>query len=171
MAKKLKKPKRDTTEKIKNNKKINIMNYNRTNIKLSFFNNETKFFVNEEKGTVACKVYACVMTPWANGSIVGLPYGMIATGVGVAKCMEGDTFDVERGKRIALAKAENKAYLEALDQLVEYRNELDFFTNAINEFEDKTYHCCAHNEEFIQSLSYEAHPKYKKDLKPLKRGL
>ena len=147
------------------------MNYNRSDIKLSFYNEETKFFVNEEKRTVACIVLGRLMNPWSPNSEIALPYDSIVRGVGVAKCMPNDTFDVERGKRIALAKAENRAYLNALDILVEYRNQLDFFTNAINVFEDKTYHCCAHNEDFIQSLSYEAHPNYRKELKPLKRGL
>ena len=42
--------------------------------------------------------------------------------------------------------------------------------NAYGDFNDKAYHACAHNEDYIDSLSYEAHPKYKKDLTQLKKG-
>jgi hypothetical protein len=87
-----------------------------------------------------------------------------------AKCADGDVFDIERGKRIALAKAENKVYLAAVRLLDEHMKHIANIVNAYNKFNDKAYHTCAHNDDYISSLSYEAHPRYVKELKPLKRG-
>ena len=145
------------------------MGYNRTDFKLSFDHDRTKFFVNEEKGTVVCVVEGTLKTPVDWGKTIYIP-NFYVTERGVAKCMDGDVFDVERGKRIALAKAENKAYIAALKHLDTYMDEMAFFVNAYEAFNDKAYHSCAHNEDYISSLSYEAHPNYKKELGPLKRG-
>ena len=144
------------------------MGYNRTDFKLSFDHDETKFFVNEEKGTVVCLVRGLLKVPvdWDKHFFVE-PCVIVERGT--AKCSGEDVFDVERGKRIALAKAENKAYITALRHLETYYNEMSFLMTAMEEFEDKTYRCCAHNEDFIESLSYEAHPNYKKELTPLKQ--
>ena len=145
------------------------MGFNRSDIKVSFVNDGTRFYVNEEKGTVVCSVEAYLLVPTNWDSCVVVPSAHF-TEKGIAKCAPGDTFDVERGKRIALARAENKAYLSALKHLDTFMEQIGFIVNAYEEFNDKAYHACAHNEDYIDSLSYEAHPNYKKDLTQLKRG-
>ena len=145
------------------------MGFNRSDIKVSFNNDKTRFYVNEEKGTVVCVVEAVVKTPINWESCVLVPNTFL-TERGTAKCAPGDTFDVERGKRIALARAENNAYLAALKHIDKYMADIAFIVKAYEEFNDKAYHACAHNEDYIDSLSYEAHPNYKKDLTQLKRG-
>lgn len=145
------------------------MGFNRSDIKVSFMNDKTKFYVNEEKGTVVCVVEALVKTPVDWDSCVLIPNTFL-TERGVAKCAPGDKFDIERGKRIALARAENKVYLSALNYLDKFMEQIGVLVNAYEEFNDKAYHACAHNEDYIDSLSYEAHPNYKTDLTPLKRG-
>ena len=145
------------------------MGFNRSDIKISFNNDGTRFYVNEEKGTVVCSVEAYLLVPTNWDSCVVIP-GAHFTEKGIAKCAPGDTFDVERGKRIALARAENKAYLSGLKHLDAFMEQIGFIVNAYEEFNDKAYHACAHNEDYIDSLSYEAHPNYKKDLTQLKRG-
>ena len=145
------------------------MGYNRTDIKIRFFHDKTKFFVNEEKRCVACEVSGslCVPTDWDKNIFIP---GKIITEKAVAKCAAEDTFDVERGKRIALAKAENKVYMAALKHIEKYMADVTFFVNAYETFTDKAYRTCAHNEDYIESLSSEAHPNYKKDLTPMKKG-
>jgi hypothetical protein len=145
------------------------MGFNRSDIKVSFINDKTRFYVNEKKGTVVCVVEAVVKTPINWDSCILVPNTFL-TERGTAKCAPGDTFDVERGKRIALARAENNAYLAALKYIDKYMADIAFIVNAHEEFTDKAYRACAHNEDYIQSLSYEAHPEYKKELKPLRTG-
>lgn len=145
------------------------MGFNRSDIKISFNSEGTKFYVNEKKGTVVCSVEACLLVPTDWDGCVYVP-GNTFIEKGIAKCAPGDTFDVERGKRIALARAENKAYLSALKHLDKFMEQIAFIVNAYEDFSDKAYHACAHNEDYIDSLSYEAHPKYKKDLTQLKKG-
>ena len=164
------------------------MNYNRENFKLSFKGerfandsnenvkysvtdslNDTQFFVNEKKGTVVCVLEGYLNVPTTANDILYLPE-RIFKGVGVAKCAKDDVFDVERGKRIALAKAENRIYISALRYIEDTVGRVSSVLNAFSDFSDKAYHTCAHNEDYISSLSFEAHPRYKKDLKPMKRG-
>lgn len=165
------------------------MSYNRDNFKISFkshrpvneekvdnakFNvtdqlNDTQFYVNEKKGTVVCVLEGYLNTPTGVGDILYLP-DRIFKGVGVAKCAKDDVFDVERGKRIALAKAENKVYESAMNYISKTTNRLADILSAYSKFCDKGCYTCSHNEDYIDSLSYEAHPNYIKNLKPLKRG-
>ena len=145
------------------------MGFNRNDIKISFNNEGTKFYVNEEKGTVVCSVEACLSVPTNWDGCVFVPDTTLIE-KGIAKCAPEDAFDVERGKRIALARAENKVYLSALKYLDKFMEQIVVIINAYDGFNDKAYHSCAHNEDYIESLSYEAHPKYKKDLTPMKKG-
>ena len=145
------------------------MRFNRSDIKVSFNNEKTKFYVNKEKGTVVCSVEGSLLVPTNWDSCVLVP-GATLVEKGVAKCAPEDTFDVERGKRIALARAENKVYLSALKYLDKFMEQIAVIVNAYEDFNDKAYHACAHNEDYIESLSYEAHPKYKKNLTPMKKG-
>ena len=145
------------------------MGFNRSDIKISFNNEGTKFYANERKGTVVCSVEACLLVPTDWDGCVYVP-GNTFIEKGIAKCAPGDTFDVERGKRIALARAENTAYVSALKPPDKFMEQIAFIVNAYEDFNDKAYHACAHNEDYIDSLSYEAHPKYKKDLTQLKKG-
>ena len=164
------------------------MSYNRDNFKISFkshrtvnsgninanFNitdrlNDTKFYVNEKKGTVVCVLEGFLNVPTNANDILYLPE-IIIRGVGVAKCAKDDVFDVERGKRIALAKAENKVYENAMNYISKTTNRLADILSAYSKFCDKGCYTCSHNEDYIDSLSYEAHPNYIKNLKPLKRG-
>ena len=39
------------------------MGFNRSDIKVSFVNDGTRFYVNEEKGTVVCSVEAYLLVP------------------------------------------------------------------------------------------------------------
>ena len=82
------------------------MSYSRDDFKLSFLKNKAQFFVNEKKRIVSCVVEGELQSPYNWNSSVSIGYPTLK-GTGVATCKDGDVFDVERGKRIALAVAEN----------------------------------------------------------------
>ena len=144
-----------------------MKNYNRSDFKLRFEKNKTQFFVNKKKGTVSCVVTSYLLCPYSWNSPIMIN-GVSINGTGVAKCHADDTFDIERGKRIAMAKAENKAYLKAVSYLEEQQEHLMFINNAIEAFSNKAYHQCNHNDDYMDSVSNTEHPKYKKELKEIK---
>ena len=139
----------------------------RTNFKISFDSSETRFFVNEKKRTVVCMLNGHLNTPsWTMGAYVNEAW---IKSYGVAKCSPEDTFDVERGKRIAMAKAENRAYLDALKLIEPYIENMEAYIAAYANFNGKVYRTCAHNSEYIDRLSCPGHPDYVEDLADLKK--
>lgn len=146
-----------------------MKNYNRDYFKLSFDKEDTQFYVNEKKKSVTCKVTCVLHVPYSWESPVHIPwkcFNITAT----TKCCDSDVFDVERGKRIAMAKAENKAYSQAASYLFEQLKHLMFFQTSIYKFLEKTDHQCAHNEEYIDSVSNPKSPNYKENLTGVKSG-
>lgn len=150
-----------------------MKNYDRNDFKLSFFKENTEFYVNEKKKTVACTIVGKLNTPcefsFTNSYPFEIPYRMF-TVTGVAKCLGNDVFDVERGKRIALAKAENKVYRKASRHLFELQKHLSFLSSGIDKFLSKSFNQCQHNDIFIESISEPTHPKYKENISPIKTG-
>lgn len=146
-----------------------MKHYNQNNFKLSFNKNRTQFFVNEKKGTVSCIISAYLVCPysWNSPVVIGC---LEINCTGIAKCHADDTFDVERGKRIAMAKAENKAYLKAVSYLEEKQKHLVFMNDAIEAFSSKAYHQCNHNVDYMDSISNTDHPRYKKNITKVKSG-
>ena len=145
------------------------MNYSRDDFKLSFDKANTQFFVNEKKGIVTCVITADLDTPTRWESPVDISWRHFK-GIGSAKCRPDDTFDVERGKRIALAKAENNIYNKAAQFLNEQLRHLFFFVEKITDFNAKRMQCCSHNNDYIKSIHDPAHPLYKKTVTKLKHG-
>lgn len=128
---------------------------------------EPQFFVNEDNKTVTCKLDAVldnsVMRTLFDDAFIGFNDRLSATAT--AKCSPNDAFDIDRGKRIAMARAENKIYRQALSRMVRWRK---IFERAIaksvqsgNKFMEYSYH----NKEYIRAISYSSHP-----INPLKRG-
>lgn len=138
------------------------------------FTNEPKYYINSEKGTVVCVMNCSVCTPspifWYGFSGPMVDNANL-TGMGIAKCSKNDVFDENRGKRIAAARAENDCYLKATRHLNKQAKLLNFLLNGISEFTDKAYNCCAHNDDYVDSMVYEAHPHYKKEVTSPKRGV
>lgn len=143
--------------------------YNRNDFRLSFNKTHTVFRVNKKKGIIRCTIEGYLKTPYSWNTPVTI-YGEDITATGVARCSKDDVFDEERGKRIALAKAENKAYNIAKSYLLEKREHLAFIINAIDNFYIHSHNQCVHNLDYIESVSYESHPKYKKEITTVKSG-
>ena len=153
-----------------------MSSYTRDNFKIRF-EPQPSFYVNEKKGVVVCKVRGSLQCPYDEGIWGRLSFskpqidGISLTGTGIAKCHESDEFDVNRGKRIALARAENECYLAAIRYLNEQAYNLQFLMTAIDEFVDKGFSCCAHNDDYVDSLVFTEHPMYKKEILAPKRGI
>ena len=145
------------------------MGFDRSDIKLSFYKDDVKFFVNEKKGIVSCVITADLLVPFSWRSHLSLN-GKFITGRAVAQCHEVDTFDVERGKRIALAKAENDAYRQAGEYLNEYVTEMNLMTKQIVDFFDKKDAHKKHNLDYIESIHDPEHPMYKEIVSIIKNG-
>lgn len=146
-----------------------MRNYD-TKIKLSFDNERTEFFVNEEKKTVTCimkGILKVIEREFFIDSFTDSPfYNEYVKGVGVAKCDPRDVFDVELGKSIARARAEADAYLKAKRKLSRQYDMAVAYLNALTDFEEKAYRCAAHNDEFVDRLLYEHEMKEEEKMKP-----
>lgn len=62
---------------------------------------------------------------------------------------EGDTFDLKKGKQIACAKAEIKAYDTIMRLLNNVYEKLDNIQDGILNFKFTAYENCDHNEKFV----------------------
>lgn len=137
--------------------------YNREDIKVRYIG-VPMFYVNEKKGTVTCKVNATVIGPsktdfpW--NSEIEFPTKEISAEY-TTRCHPDDTFDAERGKRIALARAENMLYAQASNHVSEVIRDLNDMLQACTKFAEKSVYCRAHNVDYVDSLTMPAHPKYK----------
>ena len=135
---------------------------------------EPEFYINEKKRTVTCKLSGFLFGPcdyrdWMMPGI-NFPqknYSVIAT----AHCNKNDVFDIERGKRIAMSKAENSIYSKAAIEVSNVCEKLDFLRDACNSFFKKSLKCQAHNIDYIDSLTMMAHPKYSNKPLPEKHGI
>lgn len=145
------------------------MTLNRNNIKLSFDKDNVQFFVNEKKQIVTCVIYAFMDTPYGLDACVSLP-AMRVKGFGTAQCGSDDVFDVERGKRIAFARAENDAYFNAVSILNKSYKELLVTVKAVEDFAVKAKTHAEHNKDYVKSLSDSTHPFYKAEVFEIKFG-
>ena len=137
------------------------------------FEGEPMFHINEKKGVVTCRLKCFLETPSTQAFWLDYPHicNTNISGIGIAKCNKEDVFDENRGKRIALARAENDCYLKAARYLNEQGAMLNSLLCGIEEFTDKAYGCCAHNDDYVDSLVFASHPFYKKDVTAPKRGI
>ena len=144
--------------------------YSKTLVKISY-DGEPKFYVNELKRTVTCKLSGNLNGPcedemWGD---VDFPYKRISVAA-TARCHKDDEFDIERGKRIALSKAENELYSNASIEVSKFCEKLDFMRKVCDDFFIKSVRCQAHNIDYIDSLTMPEHPLYNKGILPRKRG-
>lgn len=139
--------------------------YNRNDFKLRFNDyNAPRFFVNKQKGVVVCKMDATLYTPTSMFDDIHIPERFF-TGVGIAKCSPDDIFDEARGKKIAMAKAENDAYRQAVRFMDEQLNKLKSLITAADNFKAKAEACHTHNLDYIESLHNPEHEYYKAEVK------
>lgn len=127
----------------------------RNNIKISF--EKPIYTVDEKNGVVVCtlryKVKASGNVIFASrGTIHGSPWYMNQSVKVIAKVKDNDTFDVNVGKKVSLAKAENLAYSHVNEWAKSANKELINACAAIRNFSNKTKKVRAHNVEYIKKF-------------------
>lgn len=123
--------------------------------KIKLIVDETKFYINEEKRTVACKMSGYVNFPYHNDGCN--PFytfnHIVDTVVATAKCHPDDDFDIEKGKRIARARAESKLYSKickgGMRETMRYVFE---FEAAHRDFLDKAAGVIVNNGNYIDKI-------------------
>ena len=138
--------------------------YSKDVVKISY-DGEPLFYINERKRTVTCVLRGTLRGPeYYNGNFIdwdGVSFNdKRISATETARCHKDDAFDVERGKRIALSKAENALYTKATLEVSKTIEQLDFIRDACDKFVIKAFNCQAHNFDYIDSLTMPAHPKY-----------
>lgn len=127
--------------------------------KLSF--QEPTYFVNEEKQIVTCVVkYTLNASDWNITRALSLIdnhrdpiFGNVMTSYSVAKLDPTDTFDVDKGKRVARAKAESKAYDKVSQKMVKMFCEfMDDTVDEMNTFCEKANGVVEHNSRYLEGF-------------------
>ena len=144
--------------------------FSRNNVKLTY-TGVPEFYINENKRTVVCKLHTYVATPVDETHFRGISLRSFSVNaIGRAKCSKDDEFDVERGKRIALGRAKSNIYIEAIHNITEQAEKLKYLHTICADFVKKAYTTVAVHDEYVDSLTFPAHPDYKKTVLPLKSG-
>ena len=150
----------------------NFFNYDGSKFKLRIFHE--RYFVNEEKRTVTVKADVSMYVPefilrtiaperlpvgFSEESMYpfGLyghdPIQMTAT----ARCCPEDEFDVETGKKIAMARLEANAYERFVGSLVDWNARFREFASSVNlmtqEFVGKGMTAAHHDRRYIDRIS------------------
>ena len=125
----------------------------RNEIKIKF--KDPEYFVNEEKGIVVCNLHYYVDYP---RDLAKVFYWTVDTspvrGVckAVAKLGEGETFDLNVGKKVSLAKAEQKAYNKVFKYCLKAINNCAGMIEKLHNFAEKAVRVIDHNEEYISKF-------------------
>ena len=127
-----------------------MRNFDKSDIKLSF--DETNFYC--DGNNVTCELVVGFNAPMAFYLNLGSPYIKVKA---TAKCHPDDVFSYEKGKKIALAKAESRAYRLMKNELLRRWSSLLDNIEALaplkNAFIDKALSCVEHNDKYIKGIT------------------
>lgn len=127
----------------------------RNNIKISF--EKPIYAIDEKNGVVVCTLRYKAEAPntiifVSRGTIHGSPWYMNQSVKAIARVKDNDTFDVNVGKKISLAKAENLAYSYVNEWAKSAFKALCSASDAIVEFSRKTKKVREHNVEYMKKF-------------------
>lgn len=124
------------------------------NIKLRF--SEPKFHIDETNKVVVCYLECKYNLPWLIDYMITDVAGKLIIHAcntkGVAKCSPNDTFNINKGKKIALARAEQLAYRKVSNRLIPCFAYIDRLEEVIDKFIDKATNVINHNNYYISSF-------------------
>lgn len=132
----------------------------RPNFKLVITSQKT--VVHKENNRVVTTVEWELVTPEVFNNLretfgVGSWLGMSGVCKGVAVCNTDDEFDLEKGVKISIAKAESNAYRNAAnraDNFIEHLAEvISYLSEMSNTFVGKTAKIMEHNAEYVYRIS------------------
>lgn len=152
-------------------RKINkvMKGYSRNNFKLSFEKERMEFIVNEVTGRITCVIYAKLLQPKCENSPIKLDDVSFIISARTT-CTPNDTFDVERGKRIAMTKAENRLNMRALRWVRTQLKHISFMTTQMTKFDENLRKQVEHNFGYIERISNPKDLNYMKEVTPVKSG-
>ena len=127
----------------------------RNDIKISF--EKPIYAIDEKNGVVVCTLRYKVKAPntvifASRGTIYSSPWRMIQSVKAVARVKDNDIFDVNVGKKVSLAKAENLAYSHVNEWAKTAFKSLCDTSDAIVEFTRKANKVRTHNVEYIKKF-------------------
>lgn len=132
------------------------MEFNSAKIKIHFYGE--KFSHNGKK--VVCVLNYYISAPEyydKNGSYGNFRFGNgseTMKAIGVAVCSDDDIFDLEKGKKIAKARAETEAYKRATELLRDkVFNLAHSYVNMYTDFYSRNINVRKHNKEYIKKLT------------------
>lgn len=151
-----------------------MYNFNYDGSKFKLHISHERYFVNEEKRTVTVKADVSVCVPvfiLKTLPLEQLPVGFSPESLypfrihghdtiqmtATARCAPEDEFDVDKGKKIAMAKLEASAYERFVYALVNWNAELQRFTESVNKmtrgFVVKGTMAAQHNWRYIDDIT------------------
>lgn len=132
------------------------MKEDRNEIKISF--KEPKFHIDRANKVVVCILEGTPLYPcnidYTFTTITNLRYADVDTikVKAIAKLNPGDEFNEEVGMKVALAKAENKAYTQVCINLKEYIKSLNKITEQAKDFFYKSANVIEHNYNYLEQF-------------------
>ena len=127
-----------------------MVNFEKQNIKMSVL--DTHFYYNGEN--ITCKVDVELDAPDAYYFLCG---GSFMSVCATAKCHPDDEFSIEKGKKIAQAKAEARAYVLLKNEMLRRWGKLLDTIEALallkDGFIDKAEGCNEHNKAYIKRIT------------------
>lgn len=125
------------------------------NIKIHF--EKPEYIVDEANGVVICKLRFNTTAPsvvrWCTTTPVDkdptFAERVVKT---VVFAKNGDKFDVNIGKKVALAKAENKAYSYVKNWMMLVHKEVVKTVRVMKDFKDKAEKVKSHNIEYMKKF-------------------
>ena len=129
---------------------------NRNEIKISF--DEPKYHIDRANKVVVCVLKGTVNYPasidYTTGTITKFNYADFdnVTVKAIAKLSPGDEFDENIGMKVALAKAESKAYEKVCTNLKEYMRNISIIIEQCKDFFYKSANVIEHNDEYIKQF-------------------
>ena len=125
------------------------MNLDRNDIKMTTVS--TEFYYNGDNVTV--ELHAALKTPEVFTYVFGPFYKVVKA---TAKCRPGDAYDKRTGEKIALARAEAKAYRQLsneIDRRWKYMLEaLETLKPVKDAFQEKAENSIEHNTRYVDEL-------------------
>ena len=127
----------------------------RNNIKIRF--GKPVYNVDEKNGVVVCTLRYIADAPSAvifasESAICGSRWRMTQKVKTVARVKDNDSFDVNVGKKVALAKAENQAYSYVKNWMMLAHKEVVKTVRAMKDFKDKAEKVKNHNIEYMKKF-------------------
>ena len=125
------------------------------NIKISF--EEPRYIIDEVNKVVICLLDYTADVPWVCDYAVypsaDFPNPLcMLTSKSVVRAKNNDTFDVTVGKKVALAKAENKAYSYVYEYYKRGIKPMTAALKALENFNNKVKKVKEHNIEYMKKF-------------------